>query len=90
MIGGGYFQFLEISVFFIHRKLRPMNEKALRAGCAPCGDEVCCKQHRSGAKESQATLCPAWNHNNKIRAECELYCFDNMVLQQVIREWRLG
>ena len=63
MIGGGYFQFLEISVFFIHRKLRPMNEKALRAGCAPCGDEVCCKQHRSGAKESQATLCPAWNHN---------------------------
>ena len=57
MIGGGYFQFLEISVFFIHRKLRPMNEKALRAGCAPCGDEVCCKQHRSGAKESQATLC---------------------------------
>ena len=63
MSGGGYFQFLEISVFFIHRKLRPMNEKALRAGCAPCGDEVCCKQHRSGAKESQATLCPAWNHN---------------------------
>ena len=57
MIGGGYFQFLEISVFFIHRKLRPMNEKALRAGRAPCGDEVCCKQHRSGAKESQATLC---------------------------------
>ena len=115
MIGGGYFQFLEISVFFIHRKLRPMNEKALRAGCAPCGDEVCCKQHRSGTKESQATLCPTWNHNvwrnrvaprenapdwkkfrsgaffnNKIRAECELYCFDNMVLQQVIREWRLG
>ena len=34
MIGGGYVQFLEISVFFIHRKLRPMNEKALRAGCA--------------------------------------------------------
>ena len=34
MIGGGYFQFLEISVFFIHRKLRPMNEKVLRAGCA--------------------------------------------------------
>lgn len=27
---------------------------------------------------------------DKIRAECELYCFDNMVLQQVIREWRLG
>ena len=79
MIGGGYFQFLEISVFFIHRKLRPMNEKALRAGCAPRGEEVCCKQHRSCAKESQATLC-----SNKIRAECELYCFDNMILQQVI------
>ena len=39
-----------------------MNEKALRAGRAPCGDEFCCKQHRSGAKESQATLCPTWNH----------------------------
>lgn len=39
MIGGGYFQFLEISVFFIHRKLRPMNENALRAGCAPRGGE---------------------------------------------------
>ena len=63
MIGGGYFQFLEISVFFIHRKLRPMNEKALRSGAF---------------------------FNNKISAECELYCFDNMVLQQVIREWRLG
>ena len=58
MIGGGYFQFLEISVFFIHRKLRPMNEKALRAGCALRGEEVCCKQHRPGAKESQATHCP--------------------------------
>ncbi|RHA65877.1 hypothetical protein DW927_13140 [Roseburia intestinalis] len=42
--------------FFIHRKLRPMNEKALWAGCALRGEEVCCKQHRSGAKESQATL----------------------------------
>ena len=63
MIGGGYFQFLEISVFFIHRKLRPMNEKALRAGCALRGEEVCCKQHRSGPKESHATLCPTWNHN---------------------------
>ena len=63
MIGGGYFQFLEISVFFIHRKLLPRNENALRAGCALRGEEVCCKQHRSGAKESQATLCPTWNHN---------------------------
>ena len=42
--------------FFIHRKLRPMNEKALRAGCASRGEEVSCKQHRSSAKESQATL----------------------------------
>ena len=25
--------------------------------------EVSCKQHRSSAKESQATLCPTWNHN---------------------------
>ena len=40
--------------FFIHRKLRPMNEKALRAGCASRGVEVSCKQHRQGAKESQA------------------------------------
>ena len=30
--------------FFIHRKLRPMNEKAFQAGCAPLGEEVCCKQ----------------------------------------------
>ncbi len=35
-----------------------MNEKALRAGCALRGEEVCCKQHRPGAKESQATHCP--------------------------------
>ena len=34
-----------------------MNQKALRAGCALRGEEVCCKQHRSGEKESQATLC---------------------------------
>ena len=31
-----------------------MNEKALRAGCAFRGAEVSCKQHRQGAKESQA------------------------------------
>ena len=35
-----------------------MNLKALRAGCASRGAEVSCKQHRSSAKESQATLCP--------------------------------
>ncbi len=33
-----------------------MNEKALRVGCAFRGEEVSCKQHRQGAKESQATL----------------------------------
>ncbi len=33
-----------------------MNEKALRAGCAPRGEEVCCKQHRPGAKEAQVLL----------------------------------
>ena len=33
-----------------------MNLKALRAGCASRGAEVSCKQHRQGAKESQATL----------------------------------
>ncbi len=43
--------------FLIHRRLRLMNQKALRAGCALRGEEVCCKQHRSGEKESQATLC---------------------------------
>ena len=34
-----------------------MNLKALRVGCASRGAEVSCKQHRQGAKESQATLC---------------------------------
>ena len=34
-----------------------MNLKTLRAGCASRGVEVSCKQHRSSAKESQATLC---------------------------------
>ena len=33
-----------------------MNEKALRAGCALRREEVCCKQHRPGAKESQVLL----------------------------------
>ena len=45
------------NIFLIHRKLRPMNKKALRAVCASRGVEVSCKQHRSGAKESQETLC---------------------------------
>ena len=38
-----------------------MNQKALRAGFAFRGEEVSSKQHRSSAKESQATLCS----NNK-------------------------
>lgn len=34
------------------------NKKALRWGGAPRGDENSCKQHRSGAKESdERTLC---------------------------------
>ena len=117
MIGGGYFQFLEISVFFIHRKLRPMNEKALRAGRAPYLAEMKFAVNSTArARKSRKRLFvlhgimrsgeTGWHRvktpltgkkfrsgaffNNKIRAECELYCFDNMVLQQVIREWRLG
>ena len=38
-----------------------MNLKALRTGCASRGVEVSCKQHRSSAKESQATLCSEKN-----------------------------
>ena len=115
MIGGGYFQFLEISVFFIHRKLRPMNEK-------PSGRDAHLAEMKfavnstARAQKSRKRLFvlhgiimsgeTGWHRvktpltgnkfrsgaffNNKIRAECELYCFDNMVLQQVIREWRLG
>ena len=33
-----------------------MNLKALRAGCASCGAEVSCKQHRSSANQE------AWVH----------------------------
>lgn len=33
-----------------------MNQKALRDGCASRQEEVSCKQHRQGAKESQATF----------------------------------
>ena len=94
-----------------------MNEKALWAGRAPRGDEVCCKQHRSGAKESQATLCPTWNHEvwrnrvaprenapdwkkfrsgafsfvgkTDLSAGCAIYDLYNMLLHQLIWEWRL-
>ncbi|RGX94232.1 hypothetical protein DXA60_03335 [Roseburia sp. OF03-24] len=53
--------------FLIHRKLRPKNQKALRAGCASRGEEVSCKQHRSSAKESQATLCSVTGFYPRIR-----------------------
>ena len=115
MIGGGYFQFLEISVFFIHRKLRPMNEKP-SGGVAPLAEMKFAVNSTARARKSRKRLFvlhgiimsgeTGWHRvktpltgkkfrsgaffNNKIRAECELYCFDNMVLQQVIREWRLG
>ena len=44
--------------FLIYRKL-VVYYKAKNAprGCASRGEEVSCKQHRSSAKESQATLC---------------------------------
>jgi len=42
-----------------------MNLKALRAGCASRGAEVSCKQHRSSAKESQATL-----YSNRVIEGC--------------------
>ena len=115
MIGGGYFQFLEISVFFIHRKLRPMNEKPSGRD-AHLAEMKCAVNSTARARKSRKRLFvlhgiimsgeTGWHRvktpltgkkfrsgaffNNKIRAECELYCFDNMVLQQVIREWRLG
>ena len=45
-------------VFLLYRKLF-VSYKVKKAprGCASRGEEVCCKQHRSSAKESQATLC---------------------------------
>ena len=46
-----------------------MNEKALRAGCASRGVEVSCKQHRSSAKELQATLCSAKDFEMNIPKE---------------------
>ena len=51
MIGGGYFQFLGISVFFIHRKLRPMNEilSVWRNRVAPRENAPDWKKFRSGA-----------------------------------------
>ena len=45
-------------LFLLYRK-REVSYKVKNAprGCASRGEEVRCKQHRSSAKESQATLC---------------------------------
>ena len=45
-------------LFLLYRK-REVSYKVKNAprGCASRGEEVSCKQHRSSAKESQATLC---------------------------------
>ena len=49
---------LPVHFLFLYRKLL-VSYKAKNAprGCASRGEEVSCKQHRSSAKESQATLC---------------------------------
>ena len=58
-----------------------MNEKALRAECASRGVEVSCKQHRQGAKESQAALCShkknrlMMNRFFMIQDQLFLFCF---------------
>ena len=45
-------------VFLLYRKLFVSYKvKNAPRGCASRGEEVSCKQHRSSAKESQATLC---------------------------------
>ena len=38
------------SLFFCNRKLHPIAEKHCVRRCAPRGEEVSCKQHRSGAE----------------------------------------
>ena len=45
------------TVFLLYRKLLSCKVKNAPRGCASRGEEVSCKQHRSSAKESQATLC---------------------------------
>ena len=49
---------LPVHFLFLYQKLL-VSYKAKNAprGCASRGEEVSCKQHRSSAKESQATLC---------------------------------
>ena len=43
--------------YFIGNEKFPNKVKNAPRGCASRGEEVSCKQHRSSAKESQATLC---------------------------------
>ena len=46
------------TVFLLYRKLLVSYQvKNAPRGCASRGDDGSCKQHRSRAKESQATLC---------------------------------
>ena len=48
-------------LFLLYRKLLVSYKvKNAPRGCASRGEEVSCKQHRSSAKESQATLCSAY------------------------------
>ena len=51
------------TVFLLYRKLLVSYKvKNAPRGCASRGEEVSCKQHRSSAKESQATLCSIIGH----------------------------
>ena len=54
---------------FLYRKLLVSYKvKNAPRGCASRGEEVSCKQHRSSAKESQATLCSLCNVASRRRA----------------------
>ena len=68
-----------------------MNEKALRAGCASRGIEVSCKQHRQGAKESQATLCSSWDsagiHGSKSLCIDGKLRFSNFLPKSQMQSW---
>ncbi|RHV10798.1 hypothetical protein DXB73_11785 [Clostridium sp. OM05-6BH] len=53
--------------FLLYRKLLVSYKvKNAPRGCASRGEEVSCKQHRSSAKESQATLCSFTNKNPSV------------------------
>ena len=49
--------FLCIFLFLYRKRLVSYKAKNVPRGCASRVEEVSCKQHRSSAKESQATLC---------------------------------